>query len=176
MGYDTSASPKPKITRKSKAVRCAAVLPEQKCVQATKSPQVILCVLPRALRRESRTRAPAGALPRLDERAAHSPQFRYCGARGDKRPAIKAGSALIAEGASHAAPEAERGGAGGREAKHIKPLQNAQGERRRDRFLIVRCAGLQGTHGSGTRGRLFLPRVPVRSVVVSEVFDYSLLD
>ena len=28
-------------------------------------------------------RAPAGALPRLDERAAHSPQFRYCGARGD---------------------------------------------------------------------------------------------
>ena len=39
-------------------------------------------------------RAPAGALPRLDERAAHSPQFRYCGARGDKRPAIKAGSAL----------------------------------------------------------------------------------
>ena len=50
MGYDTSASQKPKITRKSKAVRCAAVLPEQKCVQATKSPQVILCVLPRALR------------------------------------------------------------------------------------------------------------------------------
>ena len=175
MGYDTSATQKTKITRKSKAARCTAVLPEQKSVHATKSPQVILCVLPRALKRESRTRAPAGALPRLDERAAHSPQFRYCGARGDKRPAIKAGSALSG-GRGHAAPGAECGGAGGREAKHTKPLQNAQGERRRDRFLIVRRDGLQGMHGSGTRGRSFLPRVPIRSVVISEVFDYSLLD
>ena len=57
MGYDTSASQKPKITRKSKAVRCAAVLPEQKCVQATKSPQVILCVLPRALKQHGRISA-----------------------------------------------------------------------------------------------------------------------
>ena len=73
-------------------------------------------------------------------------------------------------------------------------MQNAQGERLRDRFLIVRRDGLQGTHGhvpgadylprdgqqgthgSGTRGRSFLPRVPVRSVVVSEVFYYGLLD
>ena len=54
MGYDTSATQKPKITRKSKAARCTAVLPEQKSVHATKSPQVILCVLPRALRKHGR--------------------------------------------------------------------------------------------------------------------------
>ena len=39
---------------KSVAVRCAAVLPEQKSVQAMKSPQVILCVLPRALKQHGR--------------------------------------------------------------------------------------------------------------------------
>ena len=124
MGYDTSATQKAKITRKSKAVRCTrqkklapfrfrlaakaalcnlllpfpckpaslgfawsaqgafcsfhldgrqpvcvsknknhtkihhcqvqAVLPEQKCAQAMKSPQAILCVLARALKRHGR--------------------------------------------------------------------------------------------------------------------------
>ena len=57
MGYDTSATQKSKITRKSKAARCTAVLPEQKSVHATKSPQVILCVLPRALTRHGRKSA-----------------------------------------------------------------------------------------------------------------------
>ncbi|MDO4362266.1 MAG: hypothetical protein Q4C32_06935 [Eubacteriales bacterium] len=38
-GYDTSASQKPKITRKSIAVRCKAVLPWQKFGQAAKGLQ-----------------------------------------------------------------------------------------------------------------------------------------
>ena len=49
-GYDTSAPQKPKITRKSIAVRCRAVLPEQKSGQTTKRPQGILCVFLRSLR------------------------------------------------------------------------------------------------------------------------------
>ena len=49
-GVSPSASQKPKITQKSITVRCAAVLPEQKSVQAMKSPQAILCVLARALK------------------------------------------------------------------------------------------------------------------------------
>ena len=43
------ASQKPKITRKSIAGRCEAVLPEQKCVQTRKDPQRILAVLSRGL-------------------------------------------------------------------------------------------------------------------------------
>ena len=148
-------------------------MPEQKSVQAMKSPQAILYVLARALKRESRTRAPAGALPRLDERAAHSPQFRYCGARGDKRPAIKAGSALSG---GRIAPGAECGGAGGREAKHLRLCKTRRGSAAATAFLIVRRDGLRGTGRLRTRGRSFLPRVPVRSVVISEVFDYGLLD
>ena len=50
MGYDTSAPQKPKITRKSIAVRCKAVLPRQKSGQTTKRPQGILCVFTRPLR------------------------------------------------------------------------------------------------------------------------------
>ena len=84
--------------------------------------------------------------------APHIPPNSNTAAREETSDPLLKRGALRAEGASHAAPEAERGGAGGREAKHIKPLQNAQGERRRDRFLIVRRDGLQGTHGSGTRG------------------------
>ena len=57
MGYDTSATQKTKITRKSITVRCTAVLPEQKSVQAMKSPQAILCVLARALKRHGRISA-----------------------------------------------------------------------------------------------------------------------
>lgn len=108
--------------------------------------------------------------------APHIPPNSDTAAREETSDPLLKRGALRAEGASPAAPVAECGGAGGREAKHTKPLQNAQGERRRDRFLIVRRDGLLGTRYSGTRGRLFLPRVPVRSVVVSEVFDYSLLD
>ena len=52
--YSPSATQKPKITQKSITVRCIAVLPEQKCVQAMKSPQVILYVLARALKRHGR--------------------------------------------------------------------------------------------------------------------------
>ena len=50
MGKDTSAAQKAKIARKSKAVRCKAVLPERKCVQAMKSTQPILGVSARALK------------------------------------------------------------------------------------------------------------------------------
>ena len=53
-GVSPSATQKPKITQKSITVRCAAVLPEQKCVQAMKSPQAILCVLARALKQHGR--------------------------------------------------------------------------------------------------------------------------
>jgi len=53
-GVSPSATQKPKITQKSITVRCAAVLPEQKSVQAMKSPQAILCVLARALKQHGR--------------------------------------------------------------------------------------------------------------------------
>ena len=43
------ASKRTKNPRKSKAVRCEAVLPEQKCSQTRKRPQRILCVFSRAL-------------------------------------------------------------------------------------------------------------------------------
>ena len=43
-GDSPPASKRTKIPRKSKAVRCEAVLPEQKCSQTRKSPQRILCV------------------------------------------------------------------------------------------------------------------------------------
>ena len=56
-GYDTSASQKPKITRKSIAVRCKAVLPEQKGSQPTKRPQGILRVFARPLRKYGRISA-----------------------------------------------------------------------------------------------------------------------
>ena len=46
---DAPASKRTKIPRKSKAVRCEAVLPEQKCSQTRKRPQRILCVFSRAL-------------------------------------------------------------------------------------------------------------------------------
>ena len=48
-GVSPPASKKTKIPRKSKAVRCEAVLPEQKCSQTRKSPQRILCVFSRSL-------------------------------------------------------------------------------------------------------------------------------
>ena len=48
-GVSPPASKRTKIPRKSKAVRCEAVLPEQKCSQTRKSPQRILCVFSRAL-------------------------------------------------------------------------------------------------------------------------------
>ena len=48
-GDSPPASKRTKIPRKSKAVRCEAVLPEQKCSQTRKSPQRILCVFSRAL-------------------------------------------------------------------------------------------------------------------------------
>ena len=48
-GDSPPASKRTKIPRKSKAVRCEAVLPEQKCSQARKRPQRILCVFSRAL-------------------------------------------------------------------------------------------------------------------------------
>ena len=51
------ASQKPKITRKSIAGRCFAVLPEQKCVQTRKGPQRILAVLSRALTQYGRISA-----------------------------------------------------------------------------------------------------------------------
>ena len=53
-GVSPPASQKPKITQKSIAVRCVAVLPEQKSVQAMKSPQALLYVLARALKRHGR--------------------------------------------------------------------------------------------------------------------------
>ena len=48
-GVSPPASKRTKIPRKSKAVRCEAVLPEQKCSQTRKRPQRILCVFSRAL-------------------------------------------------------------------------------------------------------------------------------
>ena len=51
------ASQKPKITRKSIAGRCFAVLPEQKCVQTRKGPQRILAVLSRGLTQYGRISA-----------------------------------------------------------------------------------------------------------------------
>ena len=48
-GGSPPASKRTKIPRKSKAVRCEAVLPELKCSQTRKSPQRILCVFSRAL-------------------------------------------------------------------------------------------------------------------------------
>ena len=51
------ASQKPKITRKSIAGRCEAVLPEQKCVQTRKDPQRILAVLSRGLTQYGRISA-----------------------------------------------------------------------------------------------------------------------
>ena len=48
-GNSPPASKRTKIPRKSKAVRCKAVLPEQKCSQTRKRPQRILCVFSRAL-------------------------------------------------------------------------------------------------------------------------------
>ena len=46
---DAPASKRTKNPRKFKAVRCEAVLPEQKCSQTRKRPQRILCVFSRAL-------------------------------------------------------------------------------------------------------------------------------
>ena len=48
-GDSPPASKRTKIPRKSKAVRCEAVLPELKCSQTRKRPQRILCVFSRAL-------------------------------------------------------------------------------------------------------------------------------
>ena len=48
-GDSPPASKRTKIPRKFKAVRCEAVLPEQKCSQTRKRPQRILCVFSRAL-------------------------------------------------------------------------------------------------------------------------------
>ncbi|MDO4362691.1 MAG: hypothetical protein Q4C32_09080, partial [Eubacteriales bacterium] len=58
-GYDTSSSQKTKITRKSIAVRCKAVLARQKSGQTTKRPQGILCVLARPLRMYGRSFCPS---------------------------------------------------------------------------------------------------------------------
>ena len=57
-GDSPPASKRTKIPRKSKAVRCEAVLPEQKCPQTMKSPQRILCVFSRALRKYEGISAP----------------------------------------------------------------------------------------------------------------------
>ena len=56
-GDSPPASKRTKIPRKSKAVRCEAVLPEQKCSQTRKSPQRILCVFSRALTQYERISA-----------------------------------------------------------------------------------------------------------------------
>ena len=56
-GVSPPASQKPKITRKSIAGRCGAVLPEQKCVQTRKDPQRILAVLSRGLTQYGRISA-----------------------------------------------------------------------------------------------------------------------
>ena len=48
-GDSPPASKRTKIPRKSKAVRCEAVLPELKCSQTRKRPQRILCVFSRSL-------------------------------------------------------------------------------------------------------------------------------
>ena len=53
-GVSPSASQKPKITQEIHHCQVQAVLPEQKSVQAMKSPQAILCVLARALKRHGR--------------------------------------------------------------------------------------------------------------------------
>ena len=57
-GASPPASKRTKIPRKSKAVRCEAVLREQKCPQTMKSPQRILCVFSRALRKYEGISAP----------------------------------------------------------------------------------------------------------------------
>ena len=57
VGVSPPASQKPKITRKSIAGRCEAVLPEQKCVQTRKDPQRILAVLSRGLTQYGRISA-----------------------------------------------------------------------------------------------------------------------
>ena len=56
-GASPPASQKPKITRKSIAGRCGAVLSEQKCVQTRKDPQRILAVLSRGLTQYGRISA-----------------------------------------------------------------------------------------------------------------------
>ena len=57
-GASPPASKRTKIPRKSKAVRCEAVLRKQKCPQTMKSPQRILCVFSRALRKYEGISAP----------------------------------------------------------------------------------------------------------------------
>ncbi len=57
LGGSPAASQKPKITRKSIAGRCGAVLSEQKCVQTRKDPQRILAVLSRGLTQYGRISA-----------------------------------------------------------------------------------------------------------------------
>ena len=57
-GASPPASKRTKIPRKSKAVRCEAVLREQKCPQTMKSPQRILYVFSRALRKYEGISAP----------------------------------------------------------------------------------------------------------------------
>ena len=57
VGASPPASQKPKITRKSIAGRCLAVLSEQKCVQTRKGPQRILAVLSRDLTQYGRISA-----------------------------------------------------------------------------------------------------------------------
>ena len=56
-GDSPPASKRTIISRKFKAVRCEAVLPEQKCSQTRKRPQRILCVFSRALTRYEGTSA-----------------------------------------------------------------------------------------------------------------------
>ena len=56
-GASPPASQKPKITRKSIAGRCFAVLSEQKCAQTRKGPQRILAVLSRGLTQYGRISA-----------------------------------------------------------------------------------------------------------------------
>ena len=57
-GDSPPASKRTKIPRKSKAVRCEAVLRKQKCPQTIKSPQRILCVFSRALKKYEGISAP----------------------------------------------------------------------------------------------------------------------
>ena len=57
-GDSPPASKRTKIPRKSKAVRCETVSREQKCPQTMKSPQRILCVFSRALRKYEGISAP----------------------------------------------------------------------------------------------------------------------
>ena len=109
--------------------------------------------------------APAGALPRLDGAAAPSPRILIPAAAEETCDGRSAGAPFERTAVPRKAG-AECGGAGGAKPSTLN-LTNAQGE-------AAATASCQ--NGKSTAGRLFLPRVPIGCIVISEVFKDRLPD